>query len=182
VDPGGLLDHLRYPVGRFVAPAEVSPEQRDLFIQQIAEAPANVRHALGALTPMQLDTPYRPGGWTARQVVHHLADSHLNSYLRFRLTLTEEEPTIKPYHEDRWAELPDSRNAPPEVSLSLLAALHERWVMMLRALREEEWKRSFRHPELGVMRLDLNLALYAWHCRHHVGHIRSIPERSASDQ
>jgi len=173
------MDALRYPIGPFVAPAEVSPEDRARYIQQIADVPSSLRLAVDALKPDQLEEPYRPGGWTARQVVHHLADSHLNSYLRFRLALTEEEPTIKTYYEDRWAELPDSRNAPTEISVSLLESLHRRWVLMLTALREEEWKRSFRHPELGVLRLDHNLALYAWHGRHHVGHIRSIAERAS---
>jgi hypothetical protein len=123
-------------------------------------------------------TPYRPGGWTVRQVVHHLPDSHLNSYVRFKLALTEEGPTIKPYYEDRWAELEDARHAPLNISLTLLESLHRRWVMLLRSLAEKDFARTFLHPELGVMSLEKNLSLYAWHGRHHVAHIMSLRERS----
>jgi hypothetical protein len=123
------------------------------------------------LSQQQLDTPYRPGGWTVRQLVHHVPDSHLNSYMRFRLALTEQEPTIKPYDQALWAELPDSRTAPIEMSLSLLESLHERWVILLRSLTPAEWKRTFRHPELGVVSLERTAALYAWHGRHHVAQV-----------
>ena len=129
------------------------------------------------LSEARLDTPYRPGGWTVRQVVHHLPDSHLNSYVRFKLALTEEEPTIKPYYEDRWAELQEAKTAPIELSLALLDSLHKRWVLMLRSMKSEDWKRTFRHPDLGVVSLEKNVALYSWHGRHHVAHITSLRER-----
>ena len=170
---------LRYPVGKFGFPDTVSREERSTFVGQIAEAPLRLRSAVTGLSDSQLDTPYRPGGWTVRQVVHHVPDSHLNSYTRFRLALTEDEPTIKPYHEDRWAELPDARTAPVEVSLRLLECLHSRWLGLLRSLSEEQWKRTFRHPDLGLVTLEQNLALYAWHGRHHVAHITGLRERMA---
>lgn len=168
---------LRYPVGKFRFPETVSREERSQFVEQIAEAPARLRSAVAGLGDSQLDTPYRPGGWTVRQVVHHVPDSHLNSYTRFRLALTEDEPTIKPYHEDRWAELPDARTAPVEVSLRLLECLHSRWVGLLRSLSDAQWKRTFRHPDLGLISLEQNAALYAWHGRHHVAHITNLRER-----
>jgi len=170
---------LRYPVGKFGFPDTVSREERSTFVGQIAEAPLRLRSAVTGLSDSQLDTPYRPGGWTVRQVVHHVPDSHLNSYTRFRLALTEDEPTIKPYHEDRWAELPDARTAPVEVSLRLLECLHSLWLGLLRSLSEEQWKRTFRHPDLGLVTLEQNLALYAWHGRHHVAHITGLRERMA---
>ena len=129
------------------------------------------------LSQEKLNTPYRPGGWTVRQVVHHLPDSHLNSYVRFKLALTEDEPTIKPYYEDRWAELQEAKTAPIELSLALLDSLHKRWVLMLRSMKSEDWKRTFRHPDLGVVSLEKNVALYSWHGRHHVAHITSLRER-----
>jgi len=168
---------LRYPIGRFKFEESITEEQRRRFIDQIEGTPAELRSVVQGLSPEQLDTPYRPGGWTVRQVVHHLPDSHLNSYTRFKLALTEDEPTIKPYHEDRWAELEDSRNAPIEMSLMLLEALHRRWVLLLRSLSPPEFARTFKHPELGVVRLDKNISLYAWHGRHHVAHITSLRER-----
>jgi len=168
---------LRYPVGRFSFPETISAGDRAVFIGQIAETPANLRAAVGGLSEEQLDTPYRPGGWTVRQVVHHFPDSHINSYVRFRLALTEDEPTIKPYEESRWAELPDARTGPVEVSLRLLECVHARWVALLRSLTDAEWKRAFRHPELGLVSLEQNAALYAWHGRHHVAHIRKLRQR-----
>jgi hypothetical protein len=168
---------LRYPVGKFTFPDAVGSKQRVTLIDQIAEAPARLKAAVAGLSDSQLDTPYRPGGWTVRQVVHHVPDSHLNSYVRFRLALTEEEPTIKSYHEDRWAELPDARTEPVEISLVLLESLHRRWVTLLRSLSEQDWKRTFRHPELGLLNMEKNLALYAWHGRHHVAHITGLRER-----
>jgi hypothetical protein len=168
---------LQYPIGRFEFPREVSSEDRARFIQEIAETPANLGAAVTGLSAEQLDTPYRPGGWTVRQVVHHVPDSHMNSYVRFRLALTEDEPTIKPYDESRWAELADSRTARIEISLALLESLHERWVLLLRSLSPADFRRQFRHPELGVISLEKNLALYAWHGRHHVAHITSLRER-----
>lgn len=144
---------------------------------QIAETPAHLRASISGLSDVQLDTPYRPEGWTVRQVIHHVPDSHLNSYTRFKLALTEDEPTIKPYAEDRWAELTDGKSGPVEVSLRLLECLHSRWVTLLQSMTESDWKRSFRHPDLGLRRLDQNVALYAWHGRHHVAHITSLRDR-----
>jgi uncharacterized damage-inducible protein DinB len=173
---------LRYPIGPFKLDDDhLTEEQRQLFINQIAETPAKLRQAVKGLSPEQLDTPHRPGGWTVRQVVHHLPDSHLNSYFRFKLALTEDEPVIKPYDEARWAELSDSRDTPIEVSLGLLESLHERWVVLLRAMPAWQYERKFRHPELGVVSLNKNVALYAWHGRHHVAQITSLRERMGGD-
>jgi uncharacterized damage-inducible protein DinB len=169
---------LRYPVGKFHFEGPLSDEQKGKLIDDIAQAPANIRTAIGGLSQQQFDTPYRDGGWTVRQVVHHVPDSHLNAYTRFKLALTEDEPTIKPYAEDRWAELADTKSTPVEVSLVLLESLHERWVRLLRSLQPQDWKRTFRHPELGTVSLEKNLALYAWHGRHHVAHITSLRERN----
>jgi uncharacterized damage-inducible protein DinB len=155
---------------------DVTEDQRQRLIEEIAEAPARLRAAVSGLSPEQLDTPYRPDGWTVRQVVHHVADSHLNSYARFRLALTEDEPTIKPYHEDKWAELYDARTAPIELSLALLDSLHERWILLLKSLTEPDWVRTFRHPDIGVVPLGKNVGLYAWHGKHHVAHITSLRE------
>jgi len=129
------------------------------------------------LNEAQLDTPYRDGGWTVRQVVHHVPDSHMNAYIRFRLALTEHEPVIKPYDEAAWAELVDAKSAPPEISLTLLDALHDRWVRLLRSMSDADFLKQFRHPELGVVPLEKNLALYAWHGKHHVAHITRLRER-----
>ena len=167
---------LQYPVGRFAWPDAVTLEDRRRFIYEIEQTPKNLRAAVAGLSDQQLDTPYRPGGWTVRQVVHHVPDSHLNSYLRFRLALTEDEPTIKPYDQGRWAELADARTAPVELSLALLDSLHKRWVLLLRSLSAADCSREFRHPELGEVTLEKNLALYAWHGRHHVAHITSLRE------
>jgi uncharacterized damage-inducible protein DinB len=136
-----------------------------------------MRTAVQGLSDEQLNTPYRPEGWTVRQVVHHVPESHLNSYIRFKLAITEDEPTIKPYFEDRWAKLDDANTAPVELSLNLLDALHERWVWFLRSLKEGDFQRTFRHPEMGTVSLDKNIALYAWHGRHHVAHVTSLRER-----
>lgn len=168
---------LRYPVGQFKFEGGLSDDDRRRLIDQIEEAPARLREAVAGLSPEQLETPYRPGGWTVRQVVHHVPDSHLNSYVRFRLALTEDEPTIKPYEEHRWAELHDARSAPLELSLDLLDSLHRRWVVLLRSLASEDFSRAFKHPEMGLVTLDRNVALYAWHGRHHVAHITSLRER-----
>jgi hypothetical protein len=168
---------LRYPIGPFQYDGPLVAEQRQHLIDQIEAAPGTLRAAVEGLSPAQLDTPYRPGGWTVRQVVHHLPDSHLNSYMRFRLALTEDEPTIKPYFEDRWAELDDARHAPIDISLDLLESLHRRWVLLLRSLTVHHLARTFVHPELGIVSLDKNISLYAWHGRHHVAHITSLRER-----
>lgn len=169
--------NLQYPIGKFQRPEKLSEEQRRACIGVIAKTPAQLKAAVAGFNAAQLDTPYRPGGWTVRQVVHHLPDSHMNSYVRFQLALTEDEPTIKPYDEARWAELADAKTAPVEPSLALLENLHERWVLLLRSLSGASWTRTFRHPDLGLMTLEQNLALYDWHGRHHVAHITSLRER-----
>jgi hypothetical protein len=171
------VNDLRYPVGCFEMPSRVEPAARPRLIDEIAAAPGALRRAVAGFTDAQLDTPYRPGGWTVRQVVHHVPDSHLNSYTRFRLALTEEEPTIRAYDEDAWAHLADARTAPVELSLALLDALHARWVLLLRSLAGADWTRAFRHPERGLITLEQNLALYAWHGRHHVAHVTALRER-----
>ncbi len=168
---------LRYPIGKFDFSARVAPEDRAALIDQIEAAPANLRAAVRGLTEEQLDTPYRPGGWTLRQVVHHVPDSHMNSFIRLRLALTEDEPTIKPYDEAKWAELIDAR-MPIDVSLDLLENLHRRWVVLLRNLSDADFARTFRHPEVGLVRLDTNTALYAWHGRHHTAHITGLRQRN----
>lgn len=172
------VDELRYPIGPFRFDGNADQSRREQWIADIASAPAHLRAAVAGLSPQQLDTPYRERGWTVRQVVHHLPDSHLNAYTRIKLTLTEDEPTIKPYEEARWAELPDGRAAPIELSLSLLDSLHQRWVLLLRQLGPADFGRRFRHPEHGRL-LDLNetIALYAWHGQHHVAQITSLRKR-----
>ncbi len=167
----------RYPIGKFHFDGPPSEEQRASLINDIEQAPAGLRAAVKGLTPEQLDTPYRDGGWTVRQVAHHVPDSHMNAYVRFKLALTEDEPTIKPYAEDRWAQLGDTHTTHVEVSLALLESLHTRWVSLLRSLRPEDWKRTFRHPELGLVSLEKNLALYSWHGRHHVAHVTELRKR-----
>ena len=170
------MTDLRYPVGKFSYAEPLHDEQKRKFVDDLAQAPANLRAAVQGLSEAQLDTPYRPKGWTVRQVVHHVPDSHANAYIRFKLALTEDEPTIKTYAEDRWAELPDSKG-PIAVSLELLDSLHDRWLHLLRSFSDEQWKRTFRHPELGPMTLEKTLALYAWHGRHHVAHITDLRKR-----
>ena len=167
---------LRFPIGKFQYSGNVSDSERTQFIDQIAATPAQLRAAVRGLSPDQLDTPYREGGWTVRQVVHHVPDSHLNSYVRFKLALTEEEPMIKGYDEGRWAQLADTRTTPVEISLSLLESLHQRWTNLLRSLSGSEWRRTFRHPERGLMTLDEALAMYAWHGKHHIAHITRLRE------
>lgn len=164
----------RYPIGKYERPAEVTPAMRAGAILEIASTPQRVRAAVKGLNDAQLDTPYREGGWTVRQVVHHLADSHMNAYIRWRLALTESEPTIKPYEESAWARLEDAAHAPIEVSLRLLEALHERWVRLLHSVKPEEFARTFRHPEHGVRTLDWMLFSYAWHGKHHTAHITEL--------
>ena len=168
---------LQYPIGKFQWGGVLTDEQREQLINQIEQAPAQLRQAVAGLTEAQVDTPYRPEGWTVRQVVHHLPDSHMNTYVRFRLALTEDEPTIKPYAQERWATLEDARTAPLELSLSLLESLHGRWALLLRSLRPGDFARAFRHPEIGMVTLDQYLAMAAWHGRHHIAHITSLRER-----
>lgn len=167
----------RYPIGKFVSPAEFNSAVRELLVRQIASAPAELRSAVAGLADQQLDTPYRAAGWTVRQIVHHLPDSHLNAYVRFKLALTEDEPTIRPYNQARWAELPEAMNAGTELSLSLLEAVHRRWVASIDGLPPELFQRRFRHPEIGVMSLNELLAMYAWHGRHHTAQITSLRKR-----
>ena len=167
----------RYPVGKYRPPAEISAEQRAEWIAQIEAAPARLREAVAGLTDAQLDTPYRDGGWTVRQVLHHVPDSHLNAFVRFKLGLTEDSPAIKTYDEAAWALLEDARSTPVETSLALLDHLHVRWLIVLRSLAEEQWARTIRHPEWGEIRLDFLLGLYAWHGRHHVAHITTLRDR-----
>jgi uncharacterized damage-inducible protein DinB len=171
------MESLRYPIGRFDPHATVAPAERAGLIDSIATAPARLRAAVAGLNDSQLDTPYRDTGWTVRQVVHHVPDSHLNAYIRFRWALTEATPTIKPYNEKAWAELRDAATAPVEVSLDLLEALHARWVLLLRSLSESDFERTFQHPESGTMTIGTLLRLYEWHGRHHVAHITNLRSR-----
>jgi DinB family protein len=167
---------LRYPVGNWTAPDEITDATRQQYIADITAAPGLLKGAVTGLSPEQLDTAYRPGGWTVRQVVHHFADSHMNAYCRFKWALTEDAPTIKPYNEADWAELPDS-HLPVEISLRLFDALHHRWLALLHAMTREQWARTLRHPERGTIRLDTMLSMYAWHSRHHVAHITELRKR-----
>ena len=166
----------RFPIGPFAMEAPTS-EKRRAWIREIEETPDRVRKAIEGLTPEQLDTPYREGGWTIRQVVHHLADSHINSFVRFKLALTEDEPTVRDYDEKQWAETVDATDAPLDVSLDLLESLHKRWIFLLESLTANEFQKKFKHPERGLMTLDTNLQLYAWHGRHHVAHIEALRNR-----
>lgn len=169
---------LRYPVGRYQAPESISTGQRNAWIAELAQLPGNLKQAISGLNEEQLDTPYRPSGWSVRQLVHHLPDSHMNSYVRFRLALTEPTPVIKPYEEAAWAELADAKRGPVAPSLALLEALHARWVFLLQTLTAQDFARTFKHPELGEVQLDWALGLYAWHGRHHVAQIHGLHERS----
>ena len=169
---------LRYPIGEFTWNGPNSGEQRARMIDDIAAVPERMRGAVRGLTDVQLDTPYRDGGWTVRQVVHHVADSHMNAYIRARFALTEHEPTIKPYDENVWAELIDAKTAPIEPSLSLLDGLHHRYAMLLRSLSETDSQRRFTHPEIGKLTIDEFIARYSWHGKHHVAHITSLRERN----
>ena len=172
---------LRYPIGKYEAKTVLTPAERVEAISQIAETPKRMRNALDGLTGGQFDTPYRPGGWTVRQLAHHVPDSHMNAYVRLKLALTEDGPTIKPYEEQLWAELPDSRETPVEVSLALLEFLHMRWNFLLRALQPVDFARSLRHPVNGTMTVDNLVHHYAWHGRHHVAHITSLRQREGWD-
>ena len=173
------MTDLRYPIGNFSYDGVMTDARRAACVARIAAAPAALRAAVAGLTDAQLDTPYRPGGWTVRQVVHHVPDSHLNAYVRIRLALTEDTPTIKPYEEARWAELPDARTLPVEASLALLEGLHVRWVALLRGLGAVDGARQFHHPEHGrLITIDELIAMYAWHGEHHVAHVTSLRARN----
>ncbi len=171
------MNDLRYPIGGFELVTALTPAQRVACIAQITAAPDALRRAVAGLDARQLDTPYRPGGWTVRQVVHHVPDSHLNAYTRFKLACTEETPTIKTYDEARWAELAEARTAPIDISLELLASLHRRWVLFLESLGPPDFARTARHAEWGTPSVDDLLAQYAWHGRHHTAHITALRER-----
>ena len=172
-----MSEDLRYPIGKFDSQREVTPELRREFIQTIAKLPKVIAAAIENLNDEQLDTEYRPAGWTVRQTVHHIADSHLNSYCRFKLAVTEETPTIRPYYEDRWAELADSE-LPVEVSLKIIEGVHARWVALLDAFSEEDFQKELNHPESGKWTLDKFLGLYDWHSKHHTAHITKLRERN----
>jgi uncharacterized damage-inducible protein DinB len=169
-----LSNDPRFPTGRFSFDPDVTPETRRQAIAAIRGTPAKLRAALQGMTDADLDTPYREGGWTIRQVVHHVPESHMNAFVRFKLALTEDNPTIKPYDEDAWAKLPDVPRAPIESSLALLDALHQRWVVLLEAMTPADFARPLVHPDRGAISLDWMLQLYAWHGAHHVGHVGLI--------
>lgn len=182
MEPEPLLEQdgmevLRYPVGRLRPQRELDDEQRATLVAEIAALPEALAAAVARLGAEQLATPYRPGGWTLRQVVHHVADSHMNAYVRFKLAYTQDEPTITPYDEARWAQLPEAQDGDVAVSLQLLDALHTRWAQFLRSVEAAEWSRAYLHPELGRVTLDVALQIYAWHCRHHTAHITVTRQR-----
>lgn len=176
---GGKISNmdLSYPIGKFQMPAEVSPEALRTGIRELAAGPGLLREAVFGLNDSQLDTPYRPGGWTVRQVVHHIADSHMNAYVRFRLALTEDQPTIRPYDQGKWAGLSDALRDPVEVSLVLIDSLHQRMVDLFDSLAPSDFSRTFLHPERGVVHIDGNILMYAWHTRHHTAHITGLRQR-----
>ena len=166
------LEKLRYPVGRLErAATPLDGATRERHLQTIEQLPSRMRSLVSGLRDAQLETPYRPGGWTIRQVVHHVPDSHMNAYIRMKLAVTEDAPAIRTYEEQLWAELPDGKNAPIDMSLALLDALHRRWIAFLRALPEAQLQRAFVHPEWGRVPIDEAIVMYAWHCRHHTAHI-----------
>lgn len=169
------VQQLRFPIGEYQKPEFLTKEIIQSYISDIENFPARLRKEVIHLTDEQLDTPYRPEGWTIRQVVNHCSDSHMNSLTRFKLALTEDKPTIKPYYEERWAELADSKTMPIEPALSMLDGIHIRWTVLLKSLTESEMKRGFIHPEHGrEFRLDENIGVYAWHCNHHLAHITTL--------
>ncbi len=170
-------DNLRYPIGRFTPLEATSPEIRSAQIEVLRSLPETLQSAVSGLNVQQLDTPYREGGWSVRQLVHHIADSHANSYVRCKLALTEDWPTIKTYDEKAWAELADSRDVPIDVSLQLIGALHARWVALLESLSEADFQKGYHHPESGPQNLATVLAIYAWHSQHHTAHITSLRAR-----
>ncbi|MCX8478527.1 MAG: putative metal-dependent hydrolase [Chitinophagales bacterium] len=165
--------NLKYPIGNFQKPACITHEILDTWISEIETFPKSLKELVASLTEEQLNTTYRQNGWTIRQIVHHCADSHANSFIRFKLALTEDKPTIKPYHENRWAEMEDSKDLPIEASLKIIEGIHERWTVLLKHLSDEQLARTFIHPEHGkAFRIDENIGIYAWHCKHHLAHIQ----------
>jgi len=173
------MTDLRYPVGQLAYDHDVTPGKRTAWIRQIAGAPEALRRAVAGLSDAQIELPYRPEGWTVRQLVHHVADSHMNAYIRFKWTLTEDNPTIKTYDQDAWSAVADTRLTPVTVSLDLLDAIHRRWVVLLESLKAEDWERLLVHPENGPMTLDQLLQVYAWHGRHHVAHVSELRARES---
>jgi uncharacterized damage-inducible protein DinB len=171
------LEKLRYPIGKMDRNVTITPEMHEDAMEDLANFPSELHAAVISLSDEQLDTPYRPGGWTVRQTVHHLADSHMNGYIRCKLALTEENPTIKPYEEHLWADLADTKTAPIELSLNILEALHRRWIICLKSLTQDQWKRTYLHPESGETSLELSLQNYAWHGEHHLTQITNLKER-----
>ena len=172
------LEKLKYPTGKYIVPEKIKKSQVKKWIREIDKLPKRLKDEVKNLSDEQLNTPYREGGWTVRQVIHHLADSHINSYCRFRLALTEENPSIKPYDEAKWAELPDGKNAPIKYSLDLLRNLHKRWTMLLKTLDKEQLKKTFYHPEKNRnVPLDETIGLYSWHCNHHLAHITELKKK-----
>ena len=168
---------IRYPIGKFDMGTKVTRELVTTWIKEIEDAPANLRRAVEGLEDWQLDTPYRDGGWTPRQIVHHIADSNMNTYIRFKLTMTENEPTVKTYNETEWSKLVDARTALVGSSLEILEGLHIRWAIFLRSLSEKDLSRRFIHPDSGPIPLSVNIGAYAWHCRHHTEQIMGLRER-----
>jgi hypothetical protein len=171
-----MTTDLAYPIGKFQRPTVLTADDRTAAIAHFAALPGEIRGAVQGLSEAQLDTPYRPGGWTVRQLVHHVADSHMNGFIRAKLALTETNPTIKPYDQDEWAKLPDM-SLPIDVSLNLLDGIHERWTAVWRGVTPGQLTRTFQHPEIGALTLDQHLQLYSWHSRHHVAHITALRKR-----
>ena len=171
------MEDVRYPIGKFEKPQNATPQDRQQWIEAIESAPGQLRQAVAGLSEEQLDTPYRPEGWTIRQVVHHITDSHLNGYVRTKWTLTEDNPAIKAYDQALWAESPEARTGNVELSLPLLESLHRRWSEVLHSFEPATWARTFQHPQGGDVSLDVNVALYAWHGAHHIAHITTLRER-----
>lgn len=172
------LEQLKYPIGKYKKADSISKELLNAWISELESFPKNLASEVELLSDEQLDTPYRPEGWTIRQVVHHCADSHMNSLMRFKLALTEDQPTIKPYREEKWAELEDSSVMPIASSLLMIEGIHNRWTYLLSKLTDEQLSRVFIHPDHGKsIRIDENVGLYAWHCRHHLAHITETKKR-----
>ena len=173
------LEQLKFPIGKFEKPTTITKDDLLNWISEISTFPSRLKNEVNHLTNQQLDTKYRPEGWTIRQVVHHCADSHMNSLMRLKVTLTEDQPTVKPYYEERWAELADSKNMPIEPSLKMIEGIHERWTVLLNNLSESDYSKIFIHPEHGkAFRIDENIGMYAWHCNHHLAHITETKKRN----
>jgi uncharacterized damage-inducible protein DinB len=171
------LEKLKYPIGRYQVEDNINKSSIDNWIKEIESLPQKLSAAVKGLKQDQLQTPYRPDGWTVQQVIHHIADSHMNAYIRFKLTLTEEKPMVKPYDEKLWAELPDTKLVDINVSLDLIKSLHERWIALLKQLNAEELNKEFLHPESGMKNLKETICHYAWHGNHHLAHITSLKQR-----